>query len=102
MITRALNSRRSGSRRPRPSRFPTPGFPRGASASGYGATPRAVSSAGFARATLGGGIGRGGYPGVHAEGVGVPGWPPSEVLVAALVMVGGIFLWGGLFVLLAG
>ena len=26
----------------------------------------------------GGGIGRGGYPGIHAEGVGGPGWPPSE------------------------
>ncbi len=27
----------------------------------------------------GGGIGRGGDPGIHAEGVGGPGWPPSEV-----------------------
>ena len=27
----------------------------------------------------GGGIGRGGDPGIHAAGVGGPGWPPSEV-----------------------
>ncbi|MEK6665264.1 MAG: His/Gly/Thr/Pro-type tRNA ligase C-terminal domain-containing protein, partial [candidate division NC10 bacterium] len=26
-----------------------------------------------------GGVGRGGDPGIHAGGVGGPGWPPSEV-----------------------
>ena len=81
MITRALNSRRSGSRRPRPSRFPAPGFPRGASTSVRRPTPRAFLSPRSTRHVKTGGIG--------------------ADLCAALVMVGGIFLWGGLFVLLA-
>ena len=76
MITRALNLRRSGSRRPRPSRFPTPGFPRGGPRQ---ARPRAFL---LARSTR------------HMKTIGAD-------LVAALVMVGGIFLWGGLLILLA-
>ncbi len=82
MITRALNLRRSGSRRPRPSRFPAPGFPRGASVR----DPRAASR--FGRAFL---LPRSTR---HMRTLGAD-------LVAALVMVGGIFLWGGLLVLLA-
>lgn len=79
MITRALNLRRSGSRRPRPSRFPAPGFPRGSSVQGR--PKRALLLARSTRHLRSGGVG--------------------GDLVAALVMVGGIFLWGGLFVLLA-
>jgi len=78
MITRALNLRRSGSRRPRPSRFPVPGFPRGASMPSH---RRAFLSARTTRHVKIGGVG--------------------ADLVAALVMVGGIFLWGGLLILLA-
>jgi len=77
MITRALNLRRSGSRRPRPSRFPAPGFPRGSSVQGR--PKRAFLSARSTRQVRT----------IDAD------------LFAALVMVGGIFLWGGLFVLLA-
>ena len=79
MITRALHFRRSGSRRPRPSRFPAPGFPRGASTSGYRTIPRTFL---WPRSTH------------HVRTIGAD-------LVAALVMVGGIFLWGGLLILLA-
>ena len=78
MITRALNLRRSGSRRPRPSRFPAPGFPRGASMQ---ARRPAFFSARSTRH-------------LRTSGVGAD-------LIAALDMVGGIFLWGGLLVLLA-
>lgn len=78
MITRALNLRRSGSRRPRPSRFPAPGFPRGAAMQ---ARRRAFFSARSTRH-------------LRTSGVGAD-------LAGALVMVGGIFLWGGLLVLLA-
>ncbi len=80
MITRALNRCRSGSRRPRPSRFPKPGFPRGAHAA-----RRAFVSARCPNAGSSGGVGR-----------------VTRDLLAAVAMVGGIFLWGGLFVLLAG
>jgi len=117
MITRALSFRRSESRRPRPSRFPTPGFPRGLAAPcRRAAFLSARSSSAYpslrlgypARATPGGGIGRGGYP--RPKGVGAP---PSEIrhvktstagadLFTAVAMVGGIVLWGGLLVLLAG
>jgi Na+/citrate or Na+/malate symporter len=59
----------------------------------------AASSAGFARAILGGGIGRGAEPPSEIHHVKIGG--VGADLVAALVMVGGIFLWGGLLVLLA-
>lgn len=79
MITRALHFRRSGSRRPRPSRFPAPGFPRGASTFGRRATPRVFL---WPRSTH------------HVRTIGAD-------LCAALAMVAGIVLWGGLLVLLA-
>ena len=79
MTTRALYFKRSGSRRPRPSRFPAPGFPRGAS------TPGPQRAFLLPRSTHQ----------VKRRGLGAD-------LVAALVMVGGIFVWGGLLVLLAG
>ena len=83
MITRALNLRRSGSRRPRPSRFPVPGFPRGA-AQGRWVASRPQHTFLLPRSTHH----------VRSGGGGAD-------LVAALVMVGGIFVWGGLLVLLA-
>lgn len=84
MITRALNLRRSGSRRPRPSRFPTPGFPRGESRGRWAASrpPRAFFLPRSPHHVRSGGIG--------------------ADLFAALVMVGGIFMWGSLLALLAG
>ena len=88
MITRALNLRRSGSRRPRPSRFPAPGFPRGASAEGRW-------------------VGVPAQGGSRPQGAFLSARSTRQVrtidadLFAALVMVGGIFVWGGLFVLLA-
>lgn len=80
MITRALHFRRSGSRRPRPSRFPAPGFPRGASTFGRRATPRVFL---WPRSTH------------HVRTI-------SRDVAAALVMVAGIVVWGGFLVFLAG
>ncbi len=82
MITRALSLRRSGSRRPRPSRFPAPGFPRGASARGLEVASRPGRAFLLPRSTR------------HMRTIGAD-------LVAALVMVSGLVLWGGLLSLLA-
>ena len=89
MITRALNLRRSGSRRPRPSRFPAPGFPRGASAQARRVEVPAKGGSRPQRAFL-----------LSCSTRQVR--TIDADLFAALVMIGGIFLWGGLFVLLAG
>lgn len=94
MIARASHLRQSRGRRPRPPRFPMPGFPRGTAVREHRAaarstrtflsahSTRAVSSAGFARSTLK-----------------TSSWGAD--LLAALAMGAGIFLWGGLLVLLA-
>ena len=50
--------------------------------------PERVRARALPAQPLGGGIGRGGYPGVHAEGVGVPGWPPAESLPPLVVLTG--------------
>lgn len=79
MARGGLSLRRSGSRRSRPSRFPMPGFPRGASRRGSRAarfllprSTRQVKTRAF-----------------------------STELLGAVAMLTGIFLWGGLLALLA-
>lgn len=79
MMRTATTRRRSGSRRPRPSRFPVPGYPRGTSVPGRGAVSRffsAQSTRQMRSASL------------------------TADLGAAVAMVAGVFFWGGLLVLL--
>ncbi len=84
MITRALDLRRSGSRRPRPSRFPAPGFPRGVVPRGR-RVARRLPHAFFSP--------------YSTRQVKTSSWGAD--LLAAVATVAGIIVWGGLFALLA-
>lgn len=84
MIARALTFRRSGSRRTRPPRFPAPGYPRGASARGRRVAGRPSREVRAARA-----------PRRARTRIG------GADFFAAAATVAGVFLWGGLLVLLA-
>jgi hypothetical protein len=77
MIRHLTRSKRAGSRRPRPPRFPVPGFPRGAGRRRFPARRR----------------GQGRSPRRPR------GWAGDLLAVAATLA--GIVLWGGLLALLA-